>query len=1160
MFAIRRLTYNGVLKKLFSFRNRYLLYIQPISGPNSAGNVHSVVGRRMFPHQRIIRSRRTYNRWVADETMEDYALRFTPAAARRWSPLSVANTAFGGVSFLALEMIGGIVFLKYGFPNACLALLLGVILIFLLSLPISYYSSRFGIDLDLLTRGAGFGYIGSTLTSLIYASFTFIFFAIEGAILSDILKMCLGIPLWLGYIFSALIIIPIVAKGFTLISRFQRWTVAPWLILQLLPFLVIAWKQPAPLTDWMHYAGNHELHVLQLAGIGGALSIIFSVITQIGEQVDFLRFLPLPKQPRQKWTWWTVLFICGAGWIFPGGLKILAGMFLAWVAIIHGALPAEAQQPTTMYLLAFQQVTSIHGLAFALAMIFIVLSQLKINITNAYAGSIAWSNFFSRMTHSHPGRIVWVVFNVGLGLLLMEMDVYSTIVHMLFLHSTISASWIGALTSDLIINKPLGLSPKGIEFRRAYLYDINPVGMGSMTGGLLIAAASYTGMFGSTVSAFSPFMGLTTSFLLVPLIGWLTEGRYYLARPPLSIQDEKTHCICVVCQNTFEQEDIAFCPVYTGFICSLCCTLESRCRDACKPETTRLAGQIKKIAYSSLPRFLAFHISGVLGRYFFIFSALLFCTGIILDTLYHCILKIPHISPDQLSIIFWKTFFLLSAPLTVIAWFLVLSQRSYRAAEDENRFQTRLLMKEILAHKRTDQELKKAKERAEAANLSKSRFMVGVSHEIRTPLNSIMGYAYLLENKMLAPERQSEGLKVIQRSADHLSGLIEGLFDISKIEAGRLDIIHDKINFQEFLKHLTGMLRFQVNQKKLIFIEDIPENLPEYVMTDQRRLRQILINLLSNAIKFTPSGSVSFSVRWNMEIATFEIKDTGIGIPDTDIERIHEPFQRSSHPDSQRIQGTGLGLTITRLLVQILGGELTIKSIVGQGTTCRVRLMLSQTESKENPSPTCNVLIHEGSRRPTVFVVDDDSVHRGMINDILEPFGFLIYSAGSGHECLDIAQHVQIDIFLIDINMPGMNGWELAHHLRKSINHNSTIFVISADEQTSLGNNREGLCNSILSKPVSIPDLLLLIGQTLNNLTLTQNTSEKLKVLHKPLKEKDLSELRRLSRIGHVAGIMRLLNEIDDLDSVDIQLIRDMANQSQMLKLQNFLDTYEARS
>nr|WP_232091780.1 hypothetical protein [Acetobacter aceti] len=420
----------------------------------------------MFPHQRIIMSRRSYNRWVVDETMEDYALRFTPASARRWSVLRVANTAFGGVSFLALEMIGGLVFLQYGFTNATLALLIGVVLIFLLSLPISYHSSRYGIDIDLLTRGAGFGYIGSTLTSLVYASFTFMFFAIEGAILSDMLKLSLGIPLWLGYILSTLVVIPVVARGFTLISRFQAWTVIPWLALQILPFVVIAWRQPDAATGWAHYTGQNP-SMPRLMGIGAAFSIIFSVVTQIGEQSDFLRFLPVPQNGQQKWAWWTVTLTCGAGWIFMGGLKILAGMFLAWVTLRHGESFVVAQQPTTMYLTAFREVTTHPGWALALTTVFIALSQIKINVNNAYAGSIAWSNFFSRVTHSHPGRVVWLAFNVGLALLLMEMDIYSTIINLLFLHSIVAASWIGALTSDLVVNKPLGLSPPGIEFRRA---------------------------------------------------------------------------------------------------------------------------------------------------------------------------------------------------------------------------------------------------------------------------------------------------------------------------------------------------------------------------------------------------------------------------------------------------------------------------------------------------------------------------------------------------------------------------------------------------------------------------------------------------------------------------------------------------------------------
>ncbi|TCS29388.1 signal transduction histidine kinase [Acetobacter aceti NBRC 14818] len=1116
----------------------------------------------MFPHQRIIMSRRSYNRWVVDETMEDYALRFTPASARRWSVLRVANTAFGGVSFLALEMIGGLVFLQYGFTNATLALLIGVVLIFLLSLPISYHSSRYGIDIDLLTRGAGFGYIGSTLTSLVYASFTFMFFAIEGAILSDMLKLSLGIPLWLGYILSTLVVIPVVARGFTLISRFQAWTVIPWLALQILPFVVIAWRQPDAATGWAHYTGQ-DPSMPRLMGIGAAFSIIFSVVTQIGEQSDFLRFLPVPQNGQQKWAWWTVTLTCGAGWIFMGGLKILAGMFLAWVTLRHGESFVVAQQPTTMYLTAFREVTTHPGWALALTTVFIALSQIKINVNNAYAGSIAWSNFFSRVTHSHPGRVVWLAFNVGLALLLMEMDIYSTIINLLFLHSIVAASWIGALTSDLVVNKPLGLSPPGIEFRRAYLYDINPVGIGAMTGGIATAAAFYLGAFGPALTVFAPMVGLVCAFCLAPFIGWVTRGRYYLARrrfvPPVA----GNRYVCVVCQNSFEGEDIARCPVYAGFICSLCCSLDSRCRDACKPEGARLSGQIASVGRSLLPQAIMTPNFGVICRYLLILFALMACTGGVLSGLYTAILPFTAVNSHGLYAVFWKTFFLLLLPLAALAWFVVLKQRSYRAAEDENRYQTRLLMKEIRAHRRTDQQLKKAKERAESANLSKSRFMVGVNHEIRTPLNSIMGYAYLLENRMLTPARRDEGLKIIQRSAEHLSGLIEGLFDISKIEAGRMDVLHEKINFPDFLRHLTQMLRFQANQKNLDFIEDIQDTIPDYVITDQRRLRQILINLLSNAIKFTNQGSVSLSVRWGTEIATFEIRDTGIGIPEEDMDRIHEPFQRSSHPNSHRIPGTGLGLTITRLLIQILGGELTISSKVGQGTICRVRLMLSSAQSDAVMVPPINLLTEAGSmamgkRRPSVFVVDDDPIHRGMINDALEPLGFVVYSAANGQECLDIAAHASIDLFLLDVNMPGMNGWQLARRLRQGSNRASIILIISADEQVRSQTNRDGLCDGILSKPIAISELLTLIDRTLVPAALLSE-SDSQAVTGRLLTPSDLSELRRLARLGHIAGLIRFLDTISDAVPDDVRIIRDMATNFKIGELRSFLDNYEER-
>jgi hypothetical protein len=179
--------------------------------------------------QKIFRIRRDYNSWVADETLEDYALRYTPRHFRKWSEWRVANTAFGATSFLALEAIGGAIALSYGFSNALWAILVVGLITFLTGLPISYYAAKYGLDMDLLTRGAGFGYLGSTLTSLVYASFTFIFFALEAAILGLALQMALGWPLPLCYLIASLGVVPLVMHGITLISRLQLWSQPIWL-------------------------------------------------------------------------------------------------------------------------------------------------------------------------------------------------------------------------------------------------------------------------------------------------------------------------------------------------------------------------------------------------------------------------------------------------------------------------------------------------------------------------------------------------------------------------------------------------------------------------------------------------------------------------------------------------------------------------------------------------------------------------------------------------------------------------------------------------------------------------------------------------------------------------------------------------------------------
>jgi purine-cytosine permease-like protein len=428
------------------------------------------------PVQRIAKIRRDYNTWVANETLEDYALRFTPRSFRRWSEMRVANTAFGAASFLVLEAVGATMLVQAGFLNAFWAILVTGLIIFLLGLPVSIAAARHGLDMDLLTRGAGFGYIGSTITSLIYASFTFIFFALEAAIMAYALELAFHVPPAWGYLVCALVVIPLVTHGVTVISRLQAWTQALWLFLLVLPYVFVFLEQPQALAGLWQYAGEQGGGATfdpQL--FGAALTVGIALVTQMAEQVDYLRFMP-EKTPRNTTRWWLAVIIGGPGWVVPGILKMLGGALLAWLVLRNGIPVDKAVDPNQMYLIGFSHVFDNTTVAIGVTALFVVISQLKINVTNAYAGSLAWSNFFARLTHSHPGRVVWVVFNTAIALMLMELNVFQALGQVLGLYSNIAISWMAAVVADLVINKPLGLAPKGIEFKRSHLYDINPVG------------------------------------------------------------------------------------------------------------------------------------------------------------------------------------------------------------------------------------------------------------------------------------------------------------------------------------------------------------------------------------------------------------------------------------------------------------------------------------------------------------------------------------------------------------------------------------------------------------------------------------------------------------------------------------------------------------
>ncbi|WP_119299986.1 hybrid sensor histidine kinase/response regulator [Dongia deserti] len=1102
----------------------------------------------MTGRQRIARVRRQYNQWVGNETLEDYALRFTARSARRWSYFRVSNTALGAISFLACEAIGGALTLEYGFTNAAASILAVGALIFLTGLPIGYYATKHGVDVDLLTRGAGFGYIGSTITSLIYASFTFLLFSVEAVIMALALEMWFGMPLWAAYVVCALVIIPMVTYGIRFISRMQLWTQPIWLILQIAPLAYIAFNDSASLSDWASFTGKQGdgAGTFNLLLFGAAGSTLLSFVPQIGEQVDYLRFLPDPARQggglKQRIAWWTAMLTTGPGWIFIGAIKLLAGSFLAVLALSHGVPHERAAEPTQIFRVAFESMSLSPQMAIVLTGILVITCQIKINATNIYAGSIAWSNFFSRLTHSHPGRVVWVVFNTLLALLLMELGIFAAIERILTLYSNLAVAWIGALVADLVINKPLGLSPRGIEFRRAHLYDINPVGVGAMLVSIVCSTAAYFGMFGPAAQALSPFIGLFVAIAVAPVIAFWTRGRYYIAREPHMDWQGQIEVRCCICEHVFEREDMSFCPAYAGPICSLCCTLDARCHDLCKTNS-RFTEQLQVALRRLLPSQLALGLNSRLGRFAGLFLTFNLVIGIAL-LLIGVFQGAAGSDVDAATVrtTLLSTYFALFGISGIAAWLLVLAHESRQVAEEESARQNQMLTHEIEAHERTYEQLQKAKLAAESANLAKSRYIVGLSHEIRAPLNAIFGYAQILERDTGLPPRRQEAVRVIRRSSEHLSTLVDGLLDIAKIEAGRLHLNRDRIALVEVVEQIVGMFEIQARNKGISFLYEPAANIPPFVYADEKRLRQILINLLSNAVKYTHEGHVAFRVRYRGQVCEFEVADTGIGIQEEDLSRIFEPFERGSSAGALSIPGTGLGLTITKLLTEIMGGEIAVESKADQGSVFRVRLMLFAAEAAPAILQQRRIKAYDG-RRISVIAADDDSAHLELLRDLLVPIGFELHTALNGGACLELAAAVAPDLALLDLSMPGKSGWEVVQALRAMNGARTGIIIVSAnlDEQRKM---TEFGVTAFVSKPIDVQVLLSSIQRILGLAWIydepepAPNSSETAPPIR--IHSRDLEDLHRLGKIGYVRGIEAKLAEMEASDPDHGAFVADM--------------------
>ena len=348
---------------------------------------------------------------------------------------------------------------------------------------------------------------------------------------------------------------------------------------------------------------------------------------------------------------------------------------------------------------------------------------------------------------------------------------------------------------------------------------------------------------------------------------------------------------------------------------------------------------------------------------------------------------------------------------------------------------------EITALKEAERELRAAKERAEAADRAKSEFLAVMSHEIRTPLNAVLGFASLLQQSPLNDEQLS-WLKTIGASGESLLVLINDILDFSKIEAGHLQLHAEPIALASLLDQLGSMFRSRAEAKGVTLAVAIPPDLPPVIVTDPQRLNQILTNLIGNAVKFTPRGSIRVTASAapaepgsDKRRVSFSIQDTGIGIPENRRDRLFKPFSQVDSSTTRTYGGTGLGLAISDRLVRLLGGEISVESTPGQGSTfsffIRAGIPESLTPFLGTPSTPVPPPAATSPTSLRILVAEDQAQNRQLIQRVLESRGYKPRIVENGRAALEAALDEPYDLVLLDLRMPEMDGYEAARAIRE---------------------------------------------------------------------------------------------------------------------------------
>jgi CheY-like chemotaxis protein/nitrogen-specific signal transduction histidine kinase len=365
---------------------------------------------------------------------------------------------------------------------------------------------------------------------------------------------------------------------------------------------------------------------------------------------------------------------------------------------------------------------------------------------------------------------------------------------------------------------------------------------------------------------------------------------------------------------------------------------------------------------------------------------------------------------------------------------------------------------DITRYKDIQVELEKAKAAAEGANATKSAFLANMSHEIRTPLGAVLGFSELLMTEELTPAESIHYMEIIRRNGQLLSNIINDILDLSKVEAGKLEIERVEIPFSEILKEISSILSLEAAAKGIELKVCSEGIIPSHIKTDPLRIRQILLNIVGNAIKFTHRGSVSVRVKLQalhdgaMKLA-FIVTDTGEGIRPEQMERIFAPFSQADVSTTRKFGGTGLGLVLSKKLANLLGGDVVLsKSVPGEGSTFMVTIdpgiqetvfFQSPEPSRDNVIPLPKAADEASLSQLRILVVDDNPDNQAFIKRILKILGASVVTANNGREAVDRALNENFNLILMDIQMPVMDGHEAVQTLR-SMGYKKPVIALTA--------------------------------------------------------------------------------------------------------------------